>query len=101
MIHDRVASDAFRLVRIVGRATLTMVASSSDMNIPMSSTPSARQARRGVAPTLLNDKVVWDKVNSPFGTEQLRVSNDQGTSAACQHAVRHRHWILAAAPAER
>src|SRR5450759_5096817 len=29
MIHDRVASEALRLVRIVGRATLTIVASSS------------------------------------------------------------------------
>src|SRR5665811_593578 len=47
MIQDRVDSEALRLVRIVGRATLTIVASSSDMNIPMSSTPSARQARRG------------------------------------------------------
>jgi hypothetical protein len=55
MIHDRVDSEALRLVRIVGRATLTIVASSSDMNIPMSSTPSARQARRGVARTLLDE----------------------------------------------
>jgi hypothetical protein len=55
MIHDRVASDASRLVRIVGRATLTIVESRSDMNVPMSSTPSARQARRGVTPTLLDE----------------------------------------------
>jgi hypothetical protein len=71
MIHDRVDSEALRLVRIVGRATLTMVASSSDMNIPMSSTQSARQDRRGVAPTWLGALVVWDKVNGPFGRQRF------------------------------
>src|SRR3954453_5265710 len=47
MIHDSVASEASRLVRIVGRATLTMVVSSRAMNIPASSTIRACQERRG------------------------------------------------------
>src|SRR5918998_550123 len=49
MIHDSVASEASRLVRIVGRATLTMVVSSRAMNMPASSTTSACQERRGTA----------------------------------------------------
>src|SRR3954451_6312130 len=47
MIHDRVDSEASRLVRIVGSATLTMVVSSRAMNIPASRTTSARHARGG------------------------------------------------------
>src|SRR3954449_5983860 len=45
MIHDRVDSEASRLVRIVGSATLTMVVSSRAMNIPASRTTSARHTR--------------------------------------------------------
>ena len=41
------------------------------MNIPMRSTPSARFARRGVAPTMLDKDVVSDNAMSPFGTEPL------------------------------
>ena len=48
MIQDSVDSDASRSVRIVGSATLTIVASISDIDMPMSSTPSASQARRGL-----------------------------------------------------
>src|SRR3954453_12896308 len=49
MIHDRVDSEASRLVRIVGSATLTMVVSSRAMNIPARRTTSARHARGGTA----------------------------------------------------
>ena len=50
-IHDRVALDAARLVRMLGSATLTMVVSSSAMKAPVSSTANAevrcgRVARR-------------------------------------------------------
>src|ERR1700712_4294498 len=47
MIQLRVASDACRLSRIVGSATLTIVVSSSAMNMPTMSTMSAFQALRG------------------------------------------------------
>jgi len=72
MIHERVASDASRLVRIVGSATLTIVASSRDMNIPMRSTPSARFARRGLAPAMLDTDVVSDMARVLSGQSHIR-----------------------------
>ena len=47
MIQERVASEASMLVRIVGRATLTIVVSSSAIAMPRMSTASASQVRRG------------------------------------------------------
>jgi len=46
MIHCRVASGACSEVRIVGRATLTMVVSSRAMAAPSMSTATASQRRR-------------------------------------------------------
>src|SRR4051794_39342142 len=51
MIHARVDSSALMLSRMVGRATLTIVVSSSDMNKPTSSTARDAQARRFEMPT--------------------------------------------------
>ena len=48
-IHDSVAFDAPRLVRIVGIATLTIVVSSSAMNAPVSKTASANHLFRPTA----------------------------------------------------
>ncbi len=49
MIHDSVASEASRLVRTVGSATLTIVVSSSAIATPRSSTDKESQVRRGTA----------------------------------------------------
>src|SRR3954452_4463891 len=49
MIHDSVDSEASRLVRMVGNATLTIVVSSRAMNMPASRTISACQLRRGTS----------------------------------------------------
>ncbi len=46
MIHERVDSEASKLVRIVGNATFTMVVSSRDMNAAPSTTARASQAPR-------------------------------------------------------
>ena len=48
-IHDSVAFDASRLLRIVGIATLTIVVSSSAMNAPASRTTSANHLFRSPA----------------------------------------------------
>jgi hypothetical protein len=47
MIQDRVVSLAFKLVRMLGSATLTIVASTSAMKKPAKSTASASQEERG------------------------------------------------------
>jgi hypothetical protein len=47
MIQDSVASEASMLVRIDGSATLTIVASMSDIDAPSRITMNAVHARRG------------------------------------------------------
>src|SRR4051794_35784341 len=89
MIQLSVASDASRLSRIVGRATLTIVVSSRAMNMPAMSTINAFHALRGT----VGGCQAWAVVASVMGRRP-----SSGSAARPMHASEVHHSSTIAAP---